>query len=121
MLLFFITYVRILPNGSYANAYGQFQEKYNARTNFVEFIGIRTSIEALNLIRRIPIHVGIESLFNCHRPINVNVMKSPQCSECICMALTCKTIVPTSQPYWEWVFENPHLDRRRIRQITSRL
>ena len=113
--------MRILCNGSYANAYGQFQEKYNARTNFVEFIGIKTSIEALNLIRRIPIYVGIESLFNCYWPFNANVMKSPEGSENICMALTCKTIVPTSQPYWEWVFENPHLDRRRIHQITSRL
>ena len=94
-------------------AYEQFQEKYNARTNFVEFMGIRTSIEAY--IRRIHIQLGAESLFNCHWPFNVKlIMKSLKGSKDIYAALTCKTIVPTSQPKLEQVFENTHLDLKLI-------
>ena len=44
--------------------YEQFQIKYNLRTNFIEYMGIRTSVETY--IRRNQIHLGTESLFNCH-------------------------------------------------------
>ena len=99
--------------------YEQFQEKYNARTNFVEFMGIRTSIEAY--IRRIHIQLGAESLFNCHWPFNVKlIMKSLKGSKDIYAALTCKTIVPTSQPKWEQVFENTHLDWKLIYSIPAK-
>ena len=99
--------------------YEQFQEKYNARTNFVEFMGIRTSIEAY--IMRIHIQLGAESLFNCHWPFNVKlIMKSLKGSKDIYAALTCKTIVPTSQPKWEQVFENTHLDWKLIYSIPAK-
>ena len=52
--------------------YEQFQAKYNVRTNFVQFIGIRTSIEAY--LRRIQIPIATEPLFNCHWPFNVKLM-----------------------------------------------
>ena len=99
--------------------YEQFQEKYNARTNFVEFMGIRTSIEAY--IRRFHIQLGAESLFNCNWPFNCKlIMKSLKGSKDIYAALTCKTIVPTSQPKWEQVFGNTHLDWKLIYSIPAK-
>ena len=76
--------------------YEQFQKKYNLRTNFTEYMGIRTSIETY--IRLNQIHLGTESLFNYHRPFNVKLkMKSHKGSQDIYTALTCKILVPTSQ------------------------
>ena len=55
--------------------YEQFQVKYNATTNFVEFAGIRTSVETY--LRRTQIPLVTESSFNCYWPFNVKIiMKS---------------------------------------------
>ena len=69
--------------------YEQFQAKYNVRTNFVQFIGIRTSIEAY--LRQIQIPVTTEPLFNCHWPFNVKlIMKSSKGSKDIYTVLSSK-------------------------------
>ena len=68
--------------------YEQFQVKYNVRTNFVEFAGIRTSIETY--LRRMQIPLVTESLFNCHWPFNVKIiMKSTKGSKDIYTVLIC--------------------------------
>lgn len=93
--------------------YEQFQAKYNVRTNFVQFIGIRTSIEAY--LRRIQIPVANEPLFNCHWPFNVKlIMKSSKGSKDIYTVLTSKITVPTCQHKWDRVFENINLNWKQI-------
>ena len=44
--------------------YEKFQEKYNVQTNFIEFIGIKTSVELY--IRRTEIDLGTEVSYNCY-------------------------------------------------------
>ena len=99
--------------------YEQFQAKYNVRTNFVQFIGIRTSIEAY--LRRIQIPIATEPLFNCHWPFNVKlIMKSSKGSKDIYKVLTSKIIVPTCQPKWDRVFENINLNWKQIYSIPAK-
>ena len=99
--------------------YEQFQIKYNLRTNFIEYMGIRTSVETY--IRRNQIHLGTESLFNCHWPFNIKlIMKSLKGSQDMYKILTCKTLVPTSQLKWERIFENTHLDWKQIYSVPAK-
>lgn len=99
--------------------YEKFQTKYDIRINFLQFIGIRTSIETY--LRRIQIPVATETLFNCHWPFNVKlIMKSPKGSKDIYTVLNSKITVPTSQPKWDQAFENTHLNWKQIYSIPAK-
>ena len=99
--------------------YEQFQVKYNVRTNFLEFAGIRTSVETY--LRQTQIPLVTESLFNCYWPLNVKIiMKSTKGSKDIYTVLINKNIVPTSQPKWERAFENTQLNWKQIHSIPSK-
>ncbi|MCG7878665.1 MAG: reverse transcriptase domain-containing protein [Candidatus Thiodiazotropha endolucinida] len=93
--------------------YEHFLGKYNVRTNFLEFIGIRSSIE--NYLRQTQIPVSNESLFNCHWPFNIKlIMKSLKGSKDMYTLLTNKNIIPTSQLKWERIFNNTQLNWKYI-------
>ena len=53
----------------------EFQGKYNVHTNFLEFAGIRNSVE--NFLRRCQVNVNNEPIFNCHFPFKIkHIMKN---------------------------------------------
>ena len=82
-------------------------------------MGIRTSVETY--IRRNQIHLGTESLFNCHWPFNIKlIMKSLKGSQDMYKILTFKTLVPTSQLKWERTFEHNHLDWKQIYSVPAK-
>ena len=116
-----IQYIRdLIDENGLLLTYEQFQIKYNLRTNFIEYMVIRTSVETY--IRRNQIHLGTESLFNCHWLFNIKlIMKSLKDSRDINTLLTCKTLVPTSQHKWERIFENTHLDWKQIYSVPAKL
>ena len=115
-----IQYIRdLIDENGLLLTYEQFQIKYNLRTNFIEYMGIRTLVETY--IRRNQIHLGTESLFNCHWPFKLKlIMKSLKGSQDMYTVLTCKNLVPTSQLKWERIFDHTHLDWKQLYSVPAK-
>ena len=96
--------------------YEQFQEKYNVQTNFIEFTGIKTSVELY--IRRTEIDLGSDVSYNCYIPFNVKIiMKTAKGCKDIYKLLNSKNVTPISQGKWNRIFENVNLSWKDIYTI----
>ena len=96
--------------------YEKFQEKYNFQTNFVEFTGVKTSVELY--IRRTEMDLGSEVSYNCYIPFNVKIiMKTAKRCKDIYKLLNSKNVTPISQGKWNRIFENVNLSWKDIYTI----
>ena len=99
-------------------SFEQFIDKYGLHCHFLEFLGIKTTVE--NYIRQSEIDLCTDPLplTNCVMPFNVKlILRSKKGSQDMYRLLTYKTVSPKSQTKWNQFFLNTDLNWKTIYTI----
>ena len=99
-------------------SFEQFIDKYGLHCHFLEFLGIKTTVE--NYIRQSEIDSCTDPLplTNCVMPFNVKlILRSKKGSQDMYRLLTYKTVSPKSQTKWNQIFLNTDLNWKTIYTI----
>ena len=101
-------------------SFEQFQNKYDLRCHFLQFLGIKTAVG--NYIRQLEINLSIdpEPLMNCVIPFNVKlILKHKKGSQDMYRLLVYKTVIPKSQIKWNQVFQNVDMNWKSIYTVSK--